>query len=652
MRNPPGRRGGRNMALVKEALHISLNRAWEILEESVQPLPAVLCSLRECSGRILSRDVPALRNVPHYNASAMDGYALVSEATSGAVPSAPVRLGKGQFVWVNTGGEVPPPFDAVIMTEDASLTEGGELFLVKALVSGENVRPLGEDVLSGSVLARRGDEVTPVLSSLLASAGVPAAEVFPLPKTLYIPTGNEIAELEEWLLLDPPPPGRIGETNSLLVKGYFDRWRFPLDVAPCLPDDPEKIGAFLEEQAPRYDMILVSAGSAKGERDYTFTVFERRGTPLFRWLLMKPGRPAAAALLHGKPLINLPGFPMSTAVILWSVVFPALQLLSRGSFSRETVLEEAALASGRTEISLLQPYSSSRGKEEWVRFRCIEIDGKKRGYALPSAAGSLLPLSEADGLALLPLESAEKPKESIIPLMLLRDIPWKRRILFSGSNDPAFERIVTFVRKRGGDLILRSVGSMGGLASLFRRECHAAACHLLDGTTGEYNTPFLEQLFGPGLPEIRRRLLFYRQQGLIIKKGNPKNLLSVADLGREDVSIVNRQPGAGTRVLLDYFLSSEKILPGSVRGYAVQCATHFEAANRVALDFADAALGIKSAADALGLDFLPLAEEPYELVYRSEYEEHPGLSALLKALDDRGWRDEVDRMGGYRWPEE
>ncbi|NLB83315.1 MAG: molybdopterin biosynthesis protein MoeA [Synergistaceae bacterium] len=639
------------MALVKDALHIPLSRAWEILEESVYPLPSIRCPIRKGLDRILARDVIALRNVPHYNASAMDGYALCSDATSGALPSSPVQFEKGRFTWVNTGGEVPPPFDGVVMMEDAVLTEQGDLSIVKSLVSGENIRPLGEDVLSGSVIARKGDKVTPALSSLLAAAGVGEAEVLPLPRTLYIPTGNEIAELDEWLAM-APPPGTVGETNSLLVKGYFERWGFPLDVAPCLPDDPEKIGSFLEEQAPRYDMMLVSAGSAKGERDYTFTVFEERGIPLFRWLLMKPGRPAAAALLHGKPLINLPGFPMSTAVILWSVVFPALQLLSRGSFDHDKVLSEAALAPGSTEISLLQPYSSSRGKEEWVRFKCTEIDGKKRGYALPSAAGSLLPLAEADGLALFPLESAEKPKESLIPLMLLRDVPWKKRILFSGSNDPAFERIVTFVRKRGGDIILRSVGSMGGLASLFRRECHIAACHLLDGASGEYNTPFLEQLFGPGLPGICRRLLFYRLQGMILKKGNPKNIHSVEDLAREDISIINRQPGAGTRVLLDYFLSQKGMSPESIRGYDVQCATHFDAANRVALDFADVAFGIKSAADALGLDFLPLAEEPYELVYRTEYQEHPGIIALLEALGDREWCDEVDSMGGYRWPKE
>ena len=172
------------MALVKDALHIPLSRAWEILEESVRSLPSVRSSIGECSDRILARDVISPRNIPHYNASAMDGYALSSGDTPGALPSSPVRIEKGRFLWVNTGGEVPPPFDGVVMTEDAFLTEEGDLSIVKSVVSGENIRPLGEDVLSGSVIARKGDSITPVLSALLAAAGVGEAEVLPLPRTL------------------------------------------------------------------------------------------------------------------------------------------------------------------------------------------------------------------------------------------------------------------------------------------------------------------------------------------------------------------------------------------------------------------------------------------------------------------------------------
>lgn len=639
------------MALVKENMHVSLKRAWEILKNECSPLEFETCPVQESLGRILGADVVSQKSVPHYNASAMDGYAVSSRNTATATPSSPVSFSRGEYIRVNTGGEIPPHFDSVVMIEDASFDMGTEILsVVKSLVAGENVRLLGEDVTHGQVIAREGDVVTPALTALLATAGVGRVDALSLPKTIYVPTGDEIIPLNEWLTMKAPPAGKVGESNSLLVKGYFSRWGFPLDIAPCLPDDPEALENFLLEKASDYDLILVGAGSAKGEKDYTFTVFEHKGRPLFRWLLMKPGRPASVALLQRSIAVNLPGFPMSNAVILWSIVFPLLQWLQKGRFDEENVLSQALGAIGREEINLLIPYSSSYGKEEWVRFKCVELDGEKKAYSLPSGAATLWSLAEADGLALLPLESAERPKGSKITLWLLKHIPWKDRILFQGSNDPAFERIASFVKKRGGELLLRSVGSMGGLAALSRRECHVAACHLLDSETGEYNASFIENFFGVS-SSMRRHLVFYRQQGIMTARGNPKKIESVADLRRKNVSIINRQPGAGTRVFLDFLLTREGISPEEIRGYDNQSPTHFDAGKKVALGFADAALGIKSAADAFGLDFLSLAEEPYELVFSSEMESHPGMTALLTALEDEEWRDMVDRMGGYRWPE-
>lgn len=642
------------MALVeKETMHISLSKAWGILREKCRQLPAEAVPVQNSLGRTLAEDVIAGRNVPHYNASAMDGYSLLSALTAGATPSSPVSFATGEYEWVNTGGEISARFDSVVMIEDTSLDrKTGTLSVVSSLVAGENVRPLGEDVFLGQVIAREGDRVTPALCSLLATAGVKNLRTLALPKTLYIPTGDEIIPLEEWLELETPPPGRVGESNSLLVKGYFRNWGFPVDIAPCIPDDPNILKSFLEENRKKYDLILIGAGSAKGERDHTFSVLEDLGHPLFRWLLMKPGRPASAADLGGCFAVNLPGFPMSNAVILWSVVFPILQLLHFGDFDEETVLPLAIGAAGTEEVTLLSSYSSSYGKEEWVRFKCVEIGGGKKAYALPSGASALWSLSETDGLSLLPLETAERTKGTTVNLWLLRDIRWKERILFQGSNDPAFERIATFAKKKGGEVIFRSVGSLGGLAALSRGECHAAACHLLDTETGDYNTSYIERMFGPQADALlARRIVFFRQQGIMVRKGNPRGIRSVSDLRREDVVIVNRQPGAGTRVLLDFLFRGENIDPGNVRGYENCSTTHFDAGNKVLRGFADAAAGIKSVADALGLDFLPLAEEPYELVYFKSMEDHPGIAALLESLSDEGWRSLVDRMGGYRWTE-
>ena len=639
------------MALVKENMHITLKQAWTLLREAITQIAPELCSVQHCYERLLAADLLSQRNVPHYNASAMDGFALSSASTAHATPSSPVFLRRDEFARLNTGGVLPTSFDAVAMIEDVALSSDGEkLTVAKTLVAGENVRPVGEDVFRGQVIARVGERISPPLASLCATAGIPSVSVQALPKTLFIPTGDEIIPLEEWLSMDEPPAGKVGESNSFLVQGYFSRWGFPVDIAPCLPDNPEVLSEFLLKKAEEYDLLLVGAGSAKGEKDYTFSIFDKYGKPIFRWLLMKPGRPASAALLRRAVAVNLPGFPMSNAVILWSIVYPILQLLQKGGFDESSAIQEALGAEGSEEMSLLVSCSSSPGKEEWLRLKCVEIDGRKMAYPLPSGASALWSLAEIDAVSLLPLESAELPKGSAVSVWTTRRIPWKERILFQGSNDPALERLPSFVRKQGGDLLLRSVGSLAGLAALSRRECHIAAAHLLHAETVEYNSPFIDELFHDPETVVRRRV-FFREQGFITKKGNPKKISGVRDLDREDILLVNRQRGAGTRVLLDALLDEAGIHHSAVRGYNSLSPTHFESANRVALGFVDVALGIKSVADALDLDFIPVAEEPYELVYLKEFESLTGLKAVLNALDDKEWRAGVLRMGGYRWAE-
>ena len=190
---------------------------------------------------------------------------------------------------------------------------------------------------------------------------------------------------------------------------------------------------------------------------------------------------------------------------------------------------------------------------------------------------------------------------------------------------------------------------MGGLAALSRGECHLAAAHLLDENTGGYNDVFIER-FSKG-QKWRRILVFYRTQGIIVQRGNPLGIKNFHDLCAQDIVFSNRQPGAGTRVLFDHLLREEGVSPDKIKGYSQICTTHMEAANRVYTGLAGATLGIKSAADALGLDFIPITEEPYELVIPEEYMEHPGIRALCDSLEDAEWRGKVDEMGGYRWPD-
>lgn len=630
--------------------HISLEEAWSILESEFKTLSASFkteAAISDALGLVLSRDITAGRNVPHYAASAVDGYALDASSTIGATPATPARVKPGKYLWMNTGADIPSWSNAVLMVEDSSM-DGDDLLVFKTLTPSSNVRPLGEDVMAGQIIAREGDVVSPALISLFLCAGIEKVPVIRKPKTLFIPTGDEVIARENWLSEPKPKSGTVAESNSLFIEASFKRWGYEIDVSPILPDNAEILMEHVKNSVAEYDVVMVGAGSAKGRRDHTLEVFEESGRVLFRWLRMKPGRPAMAAKIDGKPVICLPGFPMSTTVALWSLVYPLLNFLSDKRRCCAPLVKEAVGAVDTWNTKLLVQHSSPAGIQEWLRVKTALVGGTLYSWALTSGASVLWALAEADGIALLPPSALECEKGTDVTVWMTRGVELEKRILFQGSDDPAIQLLATPVKRRGGELVSRAVGSMGGLAALSRGECHLAAAHLLDEKDGTYNDSFIER-FSNG-KKWERVLVFYRMQGIIVQAGNPKGIRSFEDLCRGDFVFSNRQPGAGTRVLFDHLLKQNGKSPSEVKGYEQQCTTHMEAANRVYTGLADATLGIKSAADALGLDFIPLAEEPYELVIPLEYMEHPAILALLDALKDGEWKSRVEEMGGYRWP--
>ena len=627
--------------------HLPREEALQILRDRFAPLPARPVPLEQASGEVLAEEVVGARNVPHYPAAAVDGYALASEDTAQASPARPVLLSRDRFCWVNTGGAVPPSCDAVVMVEDTSEGPDG-LVVVRATPRGQNVRPVGEDVLAGQVLARPGDPVTPALQALLLCAGVREIPALPKPRVLFIPTGDEILSVEEWFRSGAtPPPGTVVESNSTLLRGLFRGWGMDLHVHPLVPDDPVQIRQALDEGAESYDVVLLGAGSAKGKRDHSASVLREGGGLLFRWLLMKPGRPAMGGAWKGKPVLVLPGFPMSTAVVAWGLVHPFLEHLASSPVPSGEELCSSLGCGEPQECRLLVPLSSAQGMEDWVRLKCARIRDQVVAWPLSTGASSLFALAECDALGVLPRETLELPKGSPLSFYPLKRMGLDRTALFQGSDDPAFQRLASRVRLRGAQVAIRTVGSLGGLAALARGEAHLAACHLLDPQTGIYNDSFLAQFDPQG--QWWRRRLYYREQGLIVPSGNPLGLRTIRDLAARGIRLANRQPGAGTRVLLDHLLGREGIPPAGLEGYDIQCVSHMEAANRVASGQADVTLGIRAAAEALGLDFIPLAVEPFEIVGPREFEGHPALEVLMACLEDPAWRLQIEALGGYRW---
>lgn len=630
--------------------HVRLEEALALLQKDIPSMenPIERVATENSVGRILAEDLEALRNLPHFVASAVDGFALQSKMSQNAGPGHPALLSPDQAAWINTGGELPTWADAVAMVEDTSSETDGTVRLFRTLPPGANVRPVGEDVMKGQIIGREGDRVTPALCALCVAAGLYEIPVRRKPRTLFIPTGNEVVAARTVPPETDVPAQKVLESNSIFLGGLFRQWDFQLDIHPIIPDDPEKLSTAVQAAVENYDLVLIGAGSAKGRRDFTAQVLDKLGNLVFRWVLVRPGRPAMAASIGNKPVLCLPGFPTSTAVTAWGLVFPLLKLLEKGSPYDLDYLPESVGAIDQLQAEFLVPHSSPPGVSEWLRVQAAEIDGKKYIWSLSIGSSSMSAMSDCDGLVLLDEETLECPKGTPCNMLLTRKVDYSKRILFQGSNDPAFERITSFIRMRGNDIVLRSVGSLGGISALSRGEGHVAACHLLDGKTGTYNDSFISRFQGPEPWE--RILLFWREQGIMVPSGNPKKLRSIQDLASKDVSIVNRQPGAGTRVLLDYLLSQEKLSPSDLWGYENISLTHLDAANKIACGQADAALGIRAASKAMGLDFIPLVEEPYELVIPQKHRHHPGIEALLEALEDSNWKKQVDRLGGYRWP--
>ena len=634
--------------------HCSLDEALNILMDEFASVPSKIrrISARGALGRTLAGDVYSRRNVPHYTASAVDGYAVMSRATAGASPATPAEIGHGEFSWVNTGMPLGD-HDSVVMVEDTSIAddgaEAGRLKIFRSLTQGENVRAVGEDVMNGQLIAVRGDAVTCALASLMLCAGVEEVSVRAKPRTLFIPTGDEIVSGDEWLAGERVPAGLVVDSNSLYAASIFKSWGYSLDVSPILPDNPDVIREAVTRAARGYDLVLVSAGSAKGRRDHSADILSGLGRMLFRYVRMKPGRPAMAANIDGVPVVVSPGFPMSCAVTLWSLVYPILKMLSGEAVPADYIPE--AIASAETiSASFMTQHSSPQGVAEWLRVKCASVNGEMLCWPLTAGASVLWALAESDGIVMLAEETLERPKGTGASVWLTRKVDFSRRILFQGSDDPAVALLVPIMRELGYDFTIRAVGSMGGLAALGRGEAHLAAAHLLDVSDGSYNTGYIAR-FAAGR-DWRRRLIFYREQGIITAPGNPKGIRGFADLASGEVMFENRQPGAGTRVLFDYMLRDNGLSAADVLGYGRISITHLEAANKVASGAADATLGIASAASALGLHFIPIAKEPYEFVFSEKFFEHPASGALIEAIESDEWRASVVRMGGYELPRE
>ena len=628
-----------DMKTLKEAKKILMDNfsTKGLLSKEMVPVP-------DAVGRVLSEPVTAKLSSPGFHSAAMDGIAVKAEQTFGAGEMKPKKLavGKNAF-FVNTGHVMPDNTDAVIMMEHLNIIDDDIIEIEAPAFPWQNVRKMGEDIVATELIFPRNHLVTPYCVGALLSGGIFSVSVRTKPKVLIIPTGSELLDwqLEEFQIspLEHLKPGRVIESNSFVLGKMAEACGGVFVRHNILKDDREVIKKIVNDACSRdFDMILTVGGSSAGSEDFTKWIVESLGRVLVHGVTIMPGKPILIGKIKDKPFFGIPGYPVSAIIAFEEFVQPLIcKMLGRPEEDRSEV-----------QVELTRKVPSKLGIEEFLRVKLGRVGDKISAIPLPGGAGCITTITEADGIIRIPNQVEGLTDKKQLTAELLRPLASvDNTIVVVGSHDNTLDLLADQIKASHTGLTLSSshVGSMGGLIAVKKGVCHLAGSHLLDTENGSYNISYIKKF----LPDMNIKLvnLVIRDQGLIIQAGNPKKIKGIADLARDDIVIINRQSGSGTRILLDYRLKELGINPQNINGYKNEEYTHMSVGVAVLSGTADAGLGIYAAARALKLDFIPVVTEQYDLVIPEEYFESEKIRALLEIINTKEFQKRVAGLGGY-----
>jgi putative molybdopterin biosynthesis protein len=622
----------RNLKPLKEAQEVFFARFRELL------MGSEIVPVRQALGRLLVGPVKAERSVPAYNAAAVDGVAVRASATFSAFPETPVWLSTGMdAVQVNTGDPLPEGTDAVVMIEKVELA-ADRCEIRESVYPWQNVRKTGEDIVRGEILLPAHHRIRSYDQGALLAAGILSVQVFRKPRVLIIPTGDEVMKPEE--VRDPIPPGMILEVNGQVLASMIAECGAESTLGETVPDDLGKIKeAVTSGLAAGYDVILAIAGSSAGSEDFTPAALAQLGELLVHGVTVMPGKPTLLAAVKGRPVVGVPGYPVSAVVSFREFVRPLLYHI-QGLQAPDPETIEAFMG---------RKLPSKPGLEEHVRVILGKVGERVIAIPLAGGAGMMTSLVRADGiLRIAPEISGYSEGEKATVELLTSEKMLSNRLLVIGSHDLTIDLLASSIKERSeGRITISSsnIGSMGGLLAIERGIAHLAGSHLLDTQTGEYNRSYIGRYLKH--TPVALVTLVHRFQGLMIAKGNPKGIQGITDLARSDISLINRQAGSGTRILLDYELQKANLDPARIAGYRSEEYTHMSVAMAVTSGRADVGMGILAAAQALDLDFIPVARERYDLVIPTHLLQDERMVLLLEIVRSPKFIEQVLALGGY-----
>jgi putative molybdopterin biosynthesis protein len=616
----------------EEALAIFLKRLSKKSFPGSETVPVT-----QARGRITARPVHARLSSPHFHTAAMDGFAIHAENTFGAGPQSPIAFTIDYDAWpVNTGRPLPPDTNAVIMIENVHFLDDETFDIDQALVPWQNVRRVGEDFVASEMILPSHHMISAYEVGAILAGGFAAIEVVEKPRVLLIPTGSELVS-SETVGDKEPAPGEVIEFNSAILAGLVEQAGGIALIHPIVPDDFAAIRkAILDGVCSDAHVVVINAGSSAGTEDYTAAAIRELGELLVHGVAMMPGKPTILGIVEDKPVMGNPGYPVSAVFSFETFGLALLEALQGAPHSHRTSIEAITA----------RKIPSKLGREEFLRVKLGKVGDRVIASPLPRGAGSITSLTKADGIIRIPAVSEGIDRAEPVQVELIRPAARiDRTVVIIGSHDLTLDLLGDELIPHEVFVSSNHVGSLGGLIALKSRYAHIAPSHLLDMQTGEYNWSYIREY----LPEIPVRLFHcvMREQGFIVHKGNPKSIKTFEDLIRDDVTFINRQAGAGTRVLLDYHLDREKLDSERINGYEIEEYTHTAVAVAVLSEVADVGMGVFAAARALGLDFIPVATEQYDLVIPEQFMSDDRIQIVLETMRGDSFKRRVLALGGY-----
>jgi putative molybdopterin biosynthesis protein len=611
----------------------------------LKPLAGETVPLADALHRVLAQDVVAAVDAPPFDRSNVDGFAVRAADTVGAADGNPkllqlnaeviacghapmLEVKPGTATAIATGGVMPRGGDAVVMIEQTELIESGTgtIELRRAAVPGQFVSYAGSDIARGETLLLRGARIGSREIGMLAACGLAQVDVVRKPKVAVLSTGDELVTPGESL----KPAGVYDSNGAIIAAAVREAGGEPLSFG-AFPDDERALEAAVRRALAEADIVVLSGGTSKGAGDLSHTIVSRLGPPgiLVHGVALKPGKPLCLGVVGDKPIVVLPGFPTSAIFTFHAFVAPVIR-------ARAGLPPEAAeTLTARVPLRV----ASELGRKEYLLVSLIGSEEGTLAFPTGKGSGSVTSFSQADGFLEIDQLAAALDADSDARVTLIGSAARAPDLVIMGSHDVALDVVVGALADDGIGARTLAIGSLGGVAAASRGQCDIAPVHLIDPRSGQYNV----HLATPGLRLVRG---WQRMQGILFRPGDKRfegrsaAVALKAVLADESALMVNRNAGAGTRVLIDRLLEGAR-----PPGYANQPKSHNAVAAAIAQGRADWGLAIEPVARLYGLGFLPVSPEHYDFLVGEKRMERPAVKAFLAALRDEGVRERIRALG-------